>query len=779
MGRGTVIHCEKMVERSFQAVMALLFLLSSMFVGCNTSKEEQPAEETTEDGTEHDELEETDGAVDRGEPGDGLADDSEDARDDAHVPSDCYFEQHPGTLVLGNSLIEIRFSKTGGQVLSLMNKSSGTSFVSADYNTSSYFLRFHEEADMWHTSHWRGETTLATGWDRPLTDWRVEEGTDTISLEMDNEIQLGAGTIAVTQKVKIFHGSPFTRWSIALDSETATAKTVVSVTFPHLRGIDVFGGDDYLIAPARRGMRWEEFHFPRQIPEGPTFHLRSVMYPVAPWQWIWYGNPREGLYVSALDTAALPKAFRFGYDDHRDMAGVAPQDNEMAVTHFPFLEPGNAWTSYEMEVGIQSGPGWYWGADRYKDFMENTAGWTREYPRWAVEAHSFLRATANRYDEYWTIFANVWEPRGDDVMIDEAWWLDIDGHEWPYPVFELDPEKGGFDGLQEGMRRCHEQGDRLIYFSNTYHGNKQLTWYREHGSAAAMIDPDGEEVPRSWHYLPDQYSDLCFWSEALRDRAVADQTVIAEAGVDGVWLDCVLVFSEHFCYNPDHGHISPAHAVGPGLVGLLARLNDEVWRANGHTETLIGIEGIHDFLIPYVDYWLMHWMAGYQGPSAGERDYPEVARYLFPGVFGALREGDELDFRPFPQPSFIFGCKFDGGLARDDNRRAKYYDAYDNASDAFYYGTFKADLGLTRSRDDFKALSFVGSAGDNVVVTLWNRGDSEQSVTIGLDLALLGVGGGVASATDLMERELSWSGGSTFTSTVPANEVTAVKLTIF
>ena len=705
--------------------------------------------------------------------------------------SECYFDDSGEYLVLGNSRVEIRFSKTGGRVLDLKNKDTGYDFLRDDYNPSSYFIRYHNNPNKWNTSHWLCDTILAIGWDKALSDYRTVPAQDSITLEMDNAIPLGDGACTVTQRVTIFDGSAFTRWSITIGNQTETGKTVVSVTYPHLRGINVIGGDDYFITPQRRGERWEEFYFERVIPNGPTYHIRDAHYPSAPWQWIWYGNSRQGLYYAACDTQALPKSFRFGYDD-REMSGQRYYDDEMALTHFPFLEPGGTWTSYEMEIGVMSGPGWYWGADRYREWMVETAGWKREYPIWAKEAHSLIqRWSVDDYSIYPDMFRYSWHPQGNYNLIDMGWYED-GNPEYYLPRSVLDDNKGGYNALVQGMEGCHAQGDRVLFFTSPYLADQDGVWISQHPEET-IIDPNGNRIIVHFDYLPDKYFyGQCPWSRELRNTLIEDQRIFKNAGVDGTWLDCVLVsglFREPFCYHEGHGHQSPADALGPGMIGLLRELNDEVWRREGEgTERVISIEGVNDFLIPYVDCWGMLYMGGYEGQAiggGGERDYPEVARYLIPGVFHGLRKektpGVPDDTKPFPQASFTFGCKLGGPDGAD---RWKYYNAYDSAKDAFYHGIFKADLGLTKSRDDFKVFSFIGSAGRMVVVTLWNRGSSTQSIEIDLDLAAIGIEGSVSVAEDLMGRPLQWTGGSTFVSTVPidqedtASGTTAVKLTI-
>jgi len=226
----------------------------------------------------------------------------------AHTQQDCYFDDTGEYLVLGNSKVELHFDKTYGKLLSLVNKDTGTDFVDVNNHTSSWFLRHHYKPVKWETSHDRSRTTVVRGWEKPLTEnpltgqkkWEAIPGSGYFELNMYHLFDLGAGTCTVTQRVKVFDGSPFTRWRIILNNPTDTGKTIVSVTYPHIRGLNVLEGDDYFITPVRRGERWEDFYFPRTVGSN-TVHIRGAKYPLCGWQWVWYGNGEEGLYYAALD----------------------------------------------------------------------------------------------------------------------------------------------------------------------------------------------------------------------------------------------------------------------------------------------------------------------------------------------------------------------------------------------------------------------------------------------------------------------------------------------
>ena len=709
--------------------------------------------------------------------------------------SDCYFykDKVTNTLVLGNSKVELRFdigdqlTTPGGRLLDLVNKETWTDFIDDNKRPSSWFLYFRPVISKWAASHNR-DGPIVKGWEKPLTSWEHVRGTDNIMLTLVHEFQAVGGMCQVRQVVKVSDWNPYTQWRLIIDNTEATGRTITIATHPHLRGINVLGADDYFITPLRRGERWEEFYFPRVIPTGKTYHIREARYPLAPWQWVWYGNPREGLYLASYDTQAFPKDFRYGYDDRDErMEGQANRDEEIAIMHYPFLEPGGVWESPVTEVGLKSGPGWYWGADRYREWMEKDplaggAGWGRDYAQWAKEAHSVIWSDIDRYSSYPGLLKYSWDPMGNHSFLDQSWW-----HGDPYepfnhwPRFEIYNKKGGVNELTQAMVSCHEQGDRVLYFTIVSLADKLGEWLRQNPNEC-VLTLERTPIVREFPYDNRTFYDQSFWSTALRNTVIQDHTAIKNAGVDCAWIDCIAVFGERFCYNKDVNleRSTPVDAMGPGLVGFLKRLNDEVWRRPGEgTDRIIAIEAIHDFLIPYVDYWGWHHMSGYQGEYTVERDYPEVGRYLMPGVFGRLRKNDEIKAVPWPQASFMFGCKLGGPAGQD---RWKYYEAYDAVPGAFYHGRFKAELGLTHNFTSplSRAFSFVGESCNTVVVTLWNRHTAEEQVKVNLDLAALGVQGTVTGAKDLWtpQRKLDWTGGSTFFSTVPADDVTAVKISI-
>ena len=710
----------------------------------------------------------------------------------ARAQTDCEFFEDTGTntLVLRNSKVELRFDigdqNGGGRLLDLVNKETGMDFIDDNKRPSSWFLRFRPVTSKWEASV-ATEGPLVKGWEKGLTSWQTEYGSDYIKLILVHEFLIGPnnGTCRVEQWVKVFDGSPYTTWRLIIYNPTDTGVTITRATHPHLRGIHVFGGDDYFITPMRRGERWEDFDFYR--PE-TGFNIRETKYPVGGWQWVWYGNPREGLYLASYDAQALPKDFRYGYDDRDSrMEGLKGRDEEIAVTYFPFLEPGGTWASPVTEVGLKSGPGWYWGADRYREeIIEKYAGWSRQYPLWLEEAHSLSCGTVDKFDLYDEEFSTHWHPYGNYNMWDQES-PDRNNAAYFWPRCKIRDDRGGEQAMITGMAACHQQGDRVIFFTNISLANEAGWWYLQN-PGESLLNDEGEKVWREFPYEGQdrRFYDQCFYSQVLRDRVVSDHRVLKESGLDGVFLDCMLVFNERFCYDPGHGHDSPVTAGGPGLIGYMQRLNNEVWRnpsigdrTGDGTDCIIAIEAVNDFLIPYVDYWAMHHLSGYEGVLSGDNDYPEVARYLLPGVFGCLKQGEDAEAVSWPQASFVFGCKLGPKRYPYFPDRSAYYAAYDAAPGAFYHGTFKADLGLTASgAGNLKAFSFVSSGGNTVVVTIWNRDSIQRDINVHLDLSAIGISGSVVEAFDLWTppRQLYWTDGSSFTSTVPADSVTAVKL---
>ena len=820
-------------------------------------------------------------------------------------PGDCVFDDSsPDYLILRNSKVEIQFSKLGlpeaGGVIALKNAETGTNFIgwlddnSPEYKPGSYSLRYHDEPVKWNTSHIDNHTTSVQGWNYPLDTWNTSTNMDGITLKMvQNAVPVGGGNCTVKQYVRIFDGSEFTRWWIEVtnNTPTTTGETVVSVTYPQLRGIKEIWSDEFLfrtsyfISPMERGKRYNLFL--QRIKNFDFKGNNEVKYPMpAAWQWIWYGNTYQGLYLAACDSEAITKSFRFG--------------QQMAVTHYPFIEPGKTWKSYEMEVGLKRGTGWYWGADRYKWWMANEAGWTREYPNWIKVAHSISwDGYIDNYAEYYTHKMKLWDVDGNNIALDETWWegraewgatlysggVDYKNY-WPH--FNLDEGHSGdnlspADALARGMGGrhgptpppeidgCHDKKDHIIFFINPYEADTKGEWLSQH---------PGQSV-KNWYWIwgkmkweltvqeenyefcgvPGRFYTQCVCSNELRDTVINDQKILFDPdkdgskytpyhGIDGVWLDTVLAgHAQLFCYENGHGHgdgtfvpgtnipNTPATTLGPGLAGYLKRLNDEVWRPPGGWDPdwgpkkILMVEGIVDFLIPYIDVWGQHHLTGY--PPASGADYPEVARYLFPGVFQGLTQGIVLQRDPWPQLNFVFGWKlwakweWEPPNKRSFDDYSDYYKVYDDAPEAFYHGTFKADLGLfvfsygecgtpellpnikLLMPNQYKVFSFVSQDRKTVVVTIWNRCKGPAKFLVGLDLATYfdDTGGNYkctkiedlwpgSGNSNLLEQEMGegWAGfisqvpgGGEKTGTVSIFEqdvdlftggVTAVKLTI-
>jgi hypothetical protein len=377
----------------------------------------------------------------------------------------------------------------------------------------------------------------------------------------------------------------------------------------------------------------------------------------------------------------------------------------LGVRLFPFVEPGQSWRAPTVVQQVTDG-GWHAVADRYRRWFRSWAvapdvsPQVRRFPIIDLDvvrarpiadpyitdvvedmASGSYRASAARLADL--------RARGYDGVELGGWFGD--GHDTTYPDYEPGPLMGTAEDLADLCAVVKDQGGLLALYLNARVANITNPTYLAHPEWAVRTMDGGPHIE---HYGGEAFHTLCpaapGWQEHL--AGVVD-TCMRVWHADAVQLDQVGAAPSMLCFDPSHGHTTPATAWAEGYEVMLRRLREVVRAA--HPEGWLWVEGAWDGAAQFTDlaqgaFWpAMH----------ATRAWPLLYRYTLPEhpVFGDARMGGV----PFWCPTdvrrarvlfdalgdFFVGAAFGG----DRGVRATGGDAYWFAADATVVVTVAAD----------------------------------------------------------------------------------------
>ncbi|WP_391572501.1 DUF6259 domain-containing protein [Cohnella sp.] len=671
-----------------------------------------------------------------------------------------------GTITLSNTLIELKWKTTNGTLIGLKNKTSGTQHLGGALAGNWTLFANTTTANKWNASL----GTMFKGRDADLSS--VNATTLTNGIRVDLAFHgVGGKNISVIQHVTVYDNDPVSHWTTEVVNNEPNS-TVTAVVTPQLTGVQALSGES-LMWPYKEG----------EIFSNPGTFLRMMQYPVpASMQWMNLYNNNEGLYYAVLDTTAAYKEFRFGYDAGLDPSAGSPR--QMSATVWPFAETNDSYISPQVDIGVASEGGWYWGADRYRDWLINKAQWEKGKPTKAMELDAWYMGNVKAYNG--SINLNYSDLPGYIQNVDskgihnlEVTGWHVDGFDSYYPDYYTLSAAGGDTGLEDAVADIHANGDNIFFYINNHIADIGSDWYASHAGVSNLQKVDGTYFPESYgngrsFYAMSPHSSA--WISQLKDRA----NFLRDIGADGIWWDQMAEMDAVLDYNSAAGHSSPATSFSEGYKEMMDAIHWDFSSHGTNTNYVFAMEGVSDYYSYFVDLNGMMW-----GRSLGyvPQQAPQVTRYTIPAKFLGLptagKAKGSLDEYAW---AFTMGNPLlVDTVTPNANVFPRYTDIYKSEPTIYFYGTYKDERGLSLSNSNIKGTTIVGENQDRLGIQLRNLSSVSQTVTVTLDYAKLGLAGSTVGSVVNIEggAVVAYTTGAnsvSLTITIPANDVKALKI---
>jgi hypothetical protein len=521
---------------------------------------------------------------------------------------------------------------------------------------------------------------------------------------------------------------------------------ITEVWFPWIKGIIALGNnpaDDALLLPEACGRRLNnplcgirDYHSEYLGPdENGTAY--SIIYPgEASMQWLSLSNNREGLYMASYDDS---------FQNTCISAIVHPESElnlSLAFTKYPFIKKGESWKSAQFVLSLLS-DSWHAGARKYRAWAEKTwwkcpqpLDWVRDMSGWQ---RTFLK---HQYGEELHRYSDIPEIHqaacsGDiDALMLLGWWSG--GFDNRYPEYEIEPAAAA--ELRSYIDGVHEQGGKVILYTNGRLIDIATDFYRRIGHRISLKDIDGNEYRE--HYK--------FWGAGTLLKAFGYKSfaiacpeaaewlqVLKEQGEQCIALGSDAVFYDQLggavfpypCFDDSHRHSNPNAVAGPGGAAILKELS--AYFKDKYPHIALGVELVTDVFGQYADFIHGCGRSFFYEPMA----FPEMFRYTFPEYIMSNRGWrDEMQYIKHANYAFINGFRFDVEIyrCRATLKEMPDYSAYltklnavrRRYADTLLHGRFtdKDGLDLSCIAADKVAVRTYRNAGKMALIA-WNRSD--------------------------------------------------------
>jgi len=685
---------------------------------------------------------------------------------DATAAVSTTYSDSGGIITLSNTLIELKWNNSNGTIVGLKNKMTGTEHLGGSLAGNWTIFVNTTTADKWKASL----GTMYKGRDASLSSANATTLTNGIRVDLSFN-GVGGKNIKVVQHITVYDNDPVSHWTTEVVNNEPSS-TVTAIVSPQLTGVQTLA-NEMLMWPYKEG----------EIFSNPGSFLRMMQYPVpASMQWMNLYNNNEGLYYAVLDTTAAYKEFRFGYDAGLDPSTSSPR--QMSATVWPFAVTNTSYASPQVDIGVASEGGWYWGADRYRDWLINTAHWEKGKPAKAMELDAWYMGNVKSYNQpvnlaYSALPGYIQNVNHAGIHNLEVTGWHVDGFDSYYPDYNSISAAGGDTGLQNAVANIHANGDRIYFYINNHIADIGSSWYAGNAGTSNLKTVNGAYFPESYgngrsFYAMSPRSSA--WINQLNDRA----TYLRDLGADGIWWDQMAEMDAVLDYNSAAGHSSPATSFSEGYKLMMDTIHWNFSNHGANTDYVFAMEGVNDYYSLFVDMNGMMW-----GRSLGyvPQQAPQVTRYTIPAKFLGLptsgKASGSLDEYAW---AFTMGNPLLVDTSTPNaNVFPRYTNIYKSEPTIYFYGTYKDERGLTLSNANVKGTTIVGKNQDRLGVQLRNLSTTAQTVTVTIDYGKIGLSGKTVGSVVNIEGSASVSyttgmNSVTFTVSIPANDVKAFKV---
>jgi hypothetical protein len=532
-------------------------------------------------------------------------------------------------------------------------------------------------------------------------------------------------------------------WTATIvNRETDPSVEITELWLPWIRGIGDMGlgrPADVLYWPERAGRRIQDPYaqiiaFRRQAPgqvRGEPSLTLAYPFP-AGMQWYTFNNGREGLYVGSHDQTLMTTGLQV--TAHNDTALSA------TVVKYPFVKAGETWTSEPVVMRLYRGD-WHAAARTYRAWADTWMAkpdpprWLRRSPGWVLPS---LKGQTGRITAVYGDLPSIYqEARSTGFTLLNVFGWVKQGFDNLYPEYDPDEALGGEQGIKSALAGIARSGGRTILYTQGQLIDPSTDYYRREGHRIVARDIWGYEYRETYggggqgtllNVMRNKFFGVaCPGAKGWIEHLEWQLGLVQGLGAQGIIFDQMGGIPPYICFSKEHPHARPSLAVGPEKVRNMKRLRALIKARD--PEFAFVIELGTDCYAGLVDIIHSHGIGFWPEPDA----FGEMLRYTFPEPIITNRGGGPYDRRTQLGHAFALGWRFDSNLrdVRDPAVGpflARLVAIRNDNPELLLEGRFVDNEGFTTDNLHVSSHAFV--AGERMAVTLWNPGDSAETINV-------------------------------------------------
>ncbi len=618
-----------------------------------------------------------------------------------------------------------------GELLSVMSKHNGEVYQRTEVADAFSLVLNPNTDNIWKADPEGKDNKILTAADA-ITKHFVEEN----KVEVISVIRLEKGTL-VLRKTYSLHGGDL-KIEAAVENRLETG-VVIAATPAYLQGVTSRRQAMNCLWPYKTGTLCKLGVISDGIStgDGGTMLKESYPTPISMQLVTLYDDDKTVSYTVEDGNAAYKTFF---YKSCADMSA------SVWCEQMPFTSSWQKTTLAPVVISCFASGDWTAAADRYQQFLVS-AGWSKE-PTESVKTFTggngwdlnvYLDNCLTKYVS--SAPANVAQTLQTSMRLIlrrtnlRYMWLTgwhEGGFDTYYPDYNFSQAMGGDSGFIQGLEELHAEGGKAIVYLNAHMADVQSQWYNtqnengvKNGVACATRKADGtvyeETYPTSGKAVDVA---MCPASGAFGKAIVAAADKVRASGADALYLDQISEMRSYLCFDPDHGHTTPATAYYEGYSKLLDDVTSVMNRYG--KDWFLLCEGVCDCYGKWIDIF-----CGYT-----DTNFLPLTRYTIPNkIIGRDLASEDND--TYFSSAFILGepfiChRYHVMQGKYTNKNLKRYVVlYESDPDLYLAGEYVYRRGLSDTipgRVDVGVLE--GAGGNRSAIQLYNTSTVGQARVI-------------------------------------------------
>lgn len=516
-----------------------------------------------------------------------------------------FIESDDAISKLENDELCVTIGKSG-ELLSITTKFNTVVYQATD-TADSFSLLLNPDTDsIWDTDPaGRGNRILSEA--DAITKHIVEEN----KVEVISVIRLEKGTVALRKTYSLYGGD--LKIEAAVENRLNTG-VVIAATPVYLQGVTSRQKAMNCLWPYKTGTICKLGIVSGGISteDGGTMLTESYPTPIS-MQLVTLYDDDKTISYTVEDTQATYKTFFY--------KSCANKSASVWCEQMPFTASRQQTTLAPVVISCFAEGDWMVAADRYQQFLIN-AGWAKSPTDlvktftggngWDLNVYLnncltkyVASAPANAAQTLQTSMRLILRRTGLRYMWITGW--HEGGFDTYYPDYTFSQMMGGKAGFIQGLEELHAEGGKAIVYLNAHMSDIQSQWYNtenedgiKNGEACATRKADGsiyeETYPTSGKAVDVA---MCPASEAFQKAIVTAADKVRAAGADAIYLDQISEMRSYLCFDPHHGHTTPATAYCEGYSKLLNDITNVMERYG--EDWFLLCEGVCDCYGKWID----------------------------------------------------------------------------------------------------------------------------------------------------------------------------------